>query len=74
MAGVLAFDCCATSQALARTFGGYDCADDCVGHAAGYRWAEERWVESIDECPENRSGADFDDDGKVILVPRRTAY
>src|SRR5262245_16753487 len=87
---VLAFVCCTAGQASARTFGGYDCTDDCVGHAAGYRWAEERGIENIDECPENRSeafyegclayvddperGADFDDDGKVILVPRRTVY
>jgi len=90
VASVLAFGCCATSQASARTFGGYDCADDCVGHAAGYRWAEERGIESIDECPENRSeafyegcltfvddperGADFDDDGRAIVVPRRSSY
>jgi hypothetical protein len=71
---------------LARTFGGYDWIDDC---AAGYLWAEEREIESIYEYPENRSeafyegcltyvddperGADFDDDGKEILVRRRTA-
>jgi hypothetical protein len=58
-------------------------AQDCVGHAAGYRWAEERGIESIDECPENRSeafyegcrvyvddperGAELDDGGKAIL-------
>jgi hypothetical protein len=85
---VLAFGCCTPCHASRRTFGGYDCTDGCVGHAAGYRWAEERGIEKIDECPENRSeafyegclvfvdnperGADFDDDGKLILVPRRT--
>jgi hypothetical protein len=47
----------AVDPASARTFGGYDCTDDCVGHAAGYRWAEEREIEYIDECPENRSEA-----------------
>jgi len=87
---VLVVSFSALGQASTRTFGGYDCTDDCVGHAAGYRWAEERGIENIDECPENRSeafyegcltyvddperGADFDDDGKLILVPRRTAY
>jgi hypothetical protein len=87
---VLAFGCCSAGQASARTFGGYDCTDDCVSHASGYRWAEERGIENMDECLENRSeafyegcltyvddperGADFDDDGKLILVPRRTAY
>jgi hypothetical protein len=87
---VLAFGCCSAGQASARTFGGYNCTDDCVGHAAGYRWAEERGIEIIGACPENRSeafyegcltyvddperGADFDDDGRLILVPRRAAY
>jgi hypothetical protein len=28
------------SEARAREFGGYDCSDNCSGHAAGYRWAE----------------------------------
>jgi|SRR5215471_6171870 len=87
---VVAFVCCSAGQASARTFGGYDCTDDCVSHAAGYLWAEEREVESIDGCPENRSeafyegcltyvddperGADFDDDGRAIVVPRRSSY
>jgi hypothetical protein len=87
---LLAFGCSVPAQASARTFGGYDCVDDCVVHAAGYRWAEERGIEIIGACPENRSeafyegcltyvddperGADFDDDGKLILVPRRAAY
>ena len=90
VACILALACCAPGQASARTFGGYDCTDNCVGHAAGYRWAEERGIENIDECPENRSQAfyegcltylddperlaDVDDDGELILVPRRTAY
>ena len=86
---VLALGCCAPGQASARTFGGYDCTDNCVGHAAGYRWAEERGIENIDECPENRSQAfyegcltylddperlaDVDDDGVPILVPKRAS-
>jgi hypothetical protein len=81
---------CAPSHALARTFGGYDCTDDCVSHAAGYLWAENHDIERIDDCPENRSeafyegcltcvddperGADFDDDGRAIAVPRRSSY
>ena len=87
---VLALGCCAPGQASGRTFGGYDCTDDCVGHAAGYQWAEERGIEDIAECPASSSdafyegcltyvddperGADLDDDGVPILVPRRTAY
>jgi hypothetical protein len=55
LTSVLALGCCAPGQASGRTFGGYDCTDNCVGHAAGYRWAEERGIEYIDECPENRS-------------------
>ena len=76
-------------QASTRTFGGYDCTGDCVGHAAGYRWAEEREIENIDECSENRSeafyegcltyvddperGADVDDGGKPILATKRAS-
>jgi hypothetical protein len=68
--------------------------------------AEEREIQNIDDCPENRSeafyscigiggrhepvrafyegcltyvddperGADFDDDGRAIVVPRRSSY
>ena len=57
---ILALGCCAPGQASARTFGGYDCTDNCVGHAAGYRWAEERGLENMDECPENRSEAFYE--------------
>jgi hypothetical protein len=87
---VLALGCCAPGQASGRTFGGYDCTDNCVGHAARYQWAEERGIEDIAECPASSSdafyegcltyvddperGADLDDDGVPILVPRRTAY
>jgi len=90
VASVIVFGFCASSPASARTFGGYDCTDDCVSHAAGYLWAEEREIENIDHCPENRSeafyegcltyvddperGADFDDDGRAIVVPRRSSY
>jgi hypothetical protein len=82
----LMLGCCASGHASARTFGGYDCTGDCVGHAAGYRWAEERGIDDIDKCPDDRSeafyegcltyvddperGADFDDDGRAIIIPR----
>jgi hypothetical protein len=80
---------CAPAPVLARTFGGYDCTDDCVSHAAGYRWAEEGGIENMDECPESRSeafyegclayvddperGADFDDGGKPIVATKRAS-
>jgi hypothetical protein len=86
---VLPIGLCAPSHASARTFGGYDCTDDCVSHAAGYLWAEEHEIENIDHCPENRSeafyegcltyvddperGADFDDCGKPILATKRAS-
>ncbi len=70
------------SSAQARTFGGFECQDDCSGHAAGYRWAEERGIDSADECPteQDRSfregclafvddpdrGAEDDDSGEPI--------
>jgi hypothetical protein len=70
---VLAVGFSAPGQASARTFGGYDCTDDCVGHAAGYRWAEERGIENIDECPDNRSKAFYE--GCLVFVddPERGA-
>lgn len=69
-------------SADARTFGGYDCIDDCSGHAAGYRWAEEKGIDDEALCPPGNSvsfhegcrayvedptrGADEDDDGELI--------
>ena len=86
---VLAFSYCAPGQASARTFGGFECTDDCVGHAAGYRWAEATEITDTDDCPENRSdafyegclayvddperGADVDDDGKPIITTKRAS-
>lgn len=34
-----------------RHFGGYECTDDCSGHAAGYRWAEENSITDPSRCP-----------------------
>src|SRR5215470_1239971 len=70
---VVAFVCCSAGQASARTFGGYDCTDDCVSHAAGYLWAEEREVESIDGCPENRSEAFYEGCLTYVDDPERGA-
>ena len=86
---VLTISCFATDQTPARTFGGYECTDDCVGHAAGFRWAEENEITEADECPEKSSkafyegclayvddperGADRDDDGEPIQTAERVA-
>jgi len=43
------------TQSLAATFGGYDCTDDCSGHAAGYKWAEEHNITEEQYCPEGDS-------------------
>ncbi|MFK8250218.1 hypothetical protein [Ancylobacter terrae] len=63
-----------------RTFGGYECTNDCTGHAAGYRWAAEN-PHRLDECgrggpsffegcrvytDEPYRGAEEDDQGEVI--------
>jgi hypothetical protein len=85
---VLVVSCFASGQASARTFGGFECTDDCVGHA-GYRWAEENEITDADSCPKNSSdefyegclaylddperGADVDDDGKSIVATTRTS-
>lgn len=88
MAAVLAM---AIAPALAdgggKTFGGYPCADECQGHAAGYRWAERRDITRRRDCPRDRSnafyegcrayvadpdrGADDDDEGEPIPRSRR---
>jgi hypothetical protein len=34
-----------------RTFGGYDCTDECQGHSAGYKWAERKGITDEANCP-----------------------
>ena len=36
--------------ALAQTFHGYPCTQDCSGHEAGYRWAERKDITSEFDC------------------------
>ena len=68
-----------------RTFGDFDCADDCSGHAAGYKWAEKHEIEDEADCPYGNSqsfhegcvartrdagrGAEEDDDGNMVGMP-----
>jgi hypothetical protein len=70
-----------------RTFGDFDCTDDCSGHAAGYRWAEKHSIDDESDCPEGNSqsfhegciaytrdssrGADEDNDGNQTGEPVR---
>jgi hypothetical protein len=73
--------CPGSARAQYRIFGGYDCTEDCSGHAAGYRWAEEHDITDPSHCGGNSQsfiegcevynedlgrGADEDDDGKPI--------
>lgn len=39
-----------TSTQDTRYFEGYPCTQDCSGHEAGYNWAEENGIESVDDC------------------------
>jgi hypothetical protein len=39
-----------TVPSYARTFGGYECTDDCSGHKAGYEWAEAKGVTDEARC------------------------
>ena len=39
------------TEASANEFGGYECTDDCSGHAAGYRWAEAHNISNEGDCP-----------------------
>lgn len=34
-------------------FHGYPCTEDCSGHEAGYRWAEENDIDDTDDCDGN---------------------
>jgi hypothetical protein len=69
--------CPGSARAQDRTFGGYDWTEDCSGHAAGYRWAEEHDITDPSHCGGNSQSfevytedpgrnADEDDDGKSI--------
>jgi hypothetical protein len=40
-------------EALGLTFHGYDCTDDCSGHEAGCRWAEDKDISDEDDCTGN---------------------
>ena len=33
-----------------RQFDGYACREDCSGHEAGYRWAEEHDITDVEDC------------------------
>ena len=39
--------------ASADTFHGYECAEDCSGHQAGYDWAEENDLTDPNDCDGN---------------------
>lgn len=54
---VVCFGWSAVSQA--RTFDGNDCTEDCSGHAAGYKWAEEKGVTNSTDCPLNGNATSF---------------
>jgi hypothetical protein len=43
------------TSAQERTYSGYECTDDCSGHAAGYEWAKEHGIEDAANCPEGNS-------------------
>jgi hypothetical protein len=36
-----------------RTFMGYECTQDCSGHEAGYRWAEDHGIDDPYDCGGN---------------------
>jgi hypothetical protein len=79
----LAFVHQATAQD--RTFGGYQCKDECEGHSAGYKWAERKGIDDKGHCPYGNSksfhegclayvedparGPYEDDDGNPVGVP-----
>ncbi len=51
--------CLSPNAVTAGEFGGYECMDDCSGHAAGYRWAEENGFTDEAGCPLNGAAISF---------------
>ncbi|MFZ0623243.1 MAG: hypothetical protein WAM76_14735 [Pseudolabrys sp.] len=47
------------ADASANEFGGYECTDDCSGHAAGYRWAEAHNITDESNCSLNGNATSF---------------
>ena len=79
--------CIFSSPSKARTFGDYECLDDCEGHVAGYLWADDHQIDDEELCPEGNMlsfhkgclayvadpirGAENDDDGDPVGYRRR---
>ena len=57
-----------TTTASARELGGHECSDDCSGHAAGYRWAEENNITDETVCPLRGGGAMSFYEGCIVYV------
>jgi hypothetical protein len=39
-----------STGAIADTFDGNDCTEDCSGHEAGYQWAEDNEIDDAVSC------------------------
>ncbi|MFZ0987907.1 MAG: hypothetical protein WAN27_09270, partial [Xanthobacteraceae bacterium] len=44
-----------TARTPDRTYAGLNCAVDCSGREAGYRWAEQHSIDDEDYCPDGDS-------------------
>ena len=44
-----------SANAQDRSYGGFECTDDCSGHEAGYKWATRHDVEDEENCPDGNS-------------------
>lgn len=51
------------APAGARTFGGYECTEDCSGHKAGYEWAEAHDFTDETQC-----------EAILLRSPNRTSF
>jgi hypothetical protein len=50
-------------SAQTRTFGGYECTDDCSGHKVGYEWAETKGITDEKQCEDI-----------LVTAPNRTSF
>jgi hypothetical protein len=53
----MAIVCPASAQD--RTFGDFECTDDCSGHSAGFKWAEKKGITTEADCPYANNSLSF---------------
>lgn len=58
-----------STSVFAQTFNGYQCTTDCSGHNAGYKWAEKKSIDDIDDC--NSKSRSFNEGCASYVIEQR---